>query len=79
MNSPDKVKKIEKFTALQYELKRTLSKVPPGCANWFYQKAHDFKKVVKECDSFVKLKPTDDDTKRIKLENQLEKLKRYYV
>lgn len=78
MSDPEKQKKIDQFTALQNELKRTLTRVPPGCAGWFYQKAHAFKKVVKECDPLVRLKPTDDDAKRIRLENQLTKLKQYY-
>lgn len=78
MSNTEKQDKIDKFKRLQDELKQLLTRVPKESAGWFYQKAFEFKKCVKESDKFVKLKPTDDDKARIRLENHLSKLKLYY-
>lgn len=78
MSNTEKQEKIEKFKRLQDELKQLLNRCPKESTGWFYQKAHEFKKCVKESDKFVKLKPTDDDRSRMRLENHLTKLKMYY-
>lgn len=78
MSNAEKQDKIDKFKRLQDELKQLLTRVPKESTGWFYQKAHEYKKCVKESDKFIKLKPTDDDKARIRLENHLTNLKKYY-
>lgn len=77
-NDPQKQARLDRFIQLQSDMKQSLTACPKGCQNWSYQKSVEFKKAVKECDKFLKLKPTDDPMSGIKIENQLAKVRRYY-
>jgi len=78
MTTTEKELQFAKFKAAQDELKTILQRVPQSWSTWSYQKTHGYKKVVKECDKFINLKVSDDQTAFIKMENQLQKIKIYY-
>lgn len=74
----DKENKIAKFAAKQEELKNLANNVPKGWATWDYVKTVHYKKVIKDCDKFLKLKASDDDKAFIRMDNHLADLKRFY-
>ena len=78
MKASDKDKKLERFTASQNQMIELASRVPKGWVGWDYIKTNHYKKVVKGCDKFIKLKPTNDDKAFIRLDNHLSDLKRFY-
>lgn len=76
--SADKDKKVEKFKAAQDAMRALCLKIPAAWSSWDYAKTVHYKKVTKDCDKFLKLKPSDDDKAFIRMDNQLSELKRFY-
>ena len=67
-----------KFVGAQLQISSMLKRVPAGCQNWSIQKTMTFKKLIKESEKFIKLKPTDDLVQFHKIENHLSNIKKYY-
>ena len=69
---------LAKFEACQNKMKQLLTKPPTGIQNWNYQESVKFKKAAKECERFLKLKPSDDLKLFHRIDNQLSKLNHFY-
>lgn len=69
---------LQKFKNTQEQLRSMASKCPHGIQNWDYVKTVHYKNVMKDCEKFIKLKPTDDDKQFIRMDNKLTDLKRFY-
>lgn len=68
----------EKFAAAQAEMKKLCNIVPKQFQKWDFVRVQSFKKTVKACEPFLKLNPTNDQAKYIKLENQLTTLRKFH-
>lgn len=77
--SAEKDKQLEKFKATQDQMKAMAGRCPQGIQNWDYVKTVHYKKVMKGCEKFLKLKATDDDKQFIRMDNMLSELKRFYI
>jgi len=76
--SAEKEKQLDKLKKSQNEMTDLSRRCPSGIQNWDYVKTVHYKKVMKECEKFIKLKPTDDDKQFIRMDNKLTELKRFY-
>jgi hypothetical protein len=74
----DKSEQEAKFKQAQDDMRALSQKVPSSWARWDYAKTVHYKKILKECDKFPKLKVTDCSKSFIRIDNQLSKLKQYY-
>lgn len=76
--NPEKDKQMERFRRSQDEMRGLSNRCPPNIQNWDYVKTVHYKKVMKECEKFIKLKVTNDDKQFIRMDNKLTELKRFY-
>lgn len=74
----DKAKQLDKFKSTQDAMRDLCLKMPASWSSWDYVKVVHFKKVTKDCEKFLKLKPSDDSKAFIRMDNQLSELKRFY-
>ena len=68
----------ERFRVAQDDMRSLTLKIPSAWAKWDYAKTVHYKKTVKECDKYLKLKVTDCSASFIRLDNHLSKLKLFY-